>query len=81
MDTFLGLKNLKKLPDAIFVFDVNADIDVLKEAKSLNIPIIAISDTNVSLNDIDYPILGNSGSIFSLAFFSNLIISTFTKKG
>jgi small subunit ribosomal protein S2 len=81
VDTFLGLKNLKKLPDAIFIFDVNTDIDVLKEAKSLNIPIIAISDTNVSLNDIDYPILGNSGSIFSLAFFSNLIISTFTKKG
>ena len=80
MDTFLGLKTLKKLPYAIFVFDVNADIDVLKEAKSLNIPIIAISDTNVSLNDIDYPILGNSGSILPLAFFSNLIISTFTKK-
>jgi len=54
---------------------------VLKEARLLNIPIIAISDTNVSLKEIDYPILGNSGSILSLAFFSNLIISTFIKKG
>jgi len=81
VDTFLGLKNLKKLPDAIFVFDVSSDKDVLKEARLLNIPIIAISDTNVSLKEIDYPILGNSGSILSLAFFSNLIISTFIKKG
>jgi len=78
--TYFGLQNLKRLPDAVFIFDVVTDKDALKEAKLLNIPVIAISDTNTPLKNIDYPILGNSGSIVPLAFFSNLIVSVLRKK-
>jgi len=78
--TYFGLQNLTRLPDAVFIFDVVTDKDALKEAKLLNIPVIAISDTNTPLRNIDYPILGNSGSILPLAFFSNLIVSVLNKK-
>lgn len=79
ISTFFGLRSLTKLPDAIFIFDVATDLDALKEARLLNIPVIAIADTNAPLDLIDYPILGNSGSILPIAFFSNLIISVFKK--
>lgn len=71
--SFLGVKNMTKLPDAIFLFDLNNDRDILNEAKSLNIPIIAIVDTNTSLKKIDYPIPGNSESLLSLIFYTNII--------
>ena len=74
--TFSGIQHMKKLPDVLFIFDLNTDSDALKEAKKLNIPVIGLVDTNVSCRNIDYPIPGNSESILSIIFFANLILSS-----
>jgi small subunit ribosomal protein S2 len=66
---------MTKIPDAIFILDLSTDHDVLSEAKALNIPVIAIVDSNIPMRQVDYPVPGNSDSILSLVFFANLIIS------
>jgi small subunit ribosomal protein S2 len=78
-NTFFGLTSMTKLPDVIFIMDLNIDFEAYKEAKALNIPIIAIVDTNTPVRNIDYPIPGNSESILSIIFFANLIISSLKK--
>jgi small subunit ribosomal protein S2 len=78
-NTFSGLTSMNKLPDAIFIMDLNTDFDAFKEAKALNIPIIALIDSNIPARMIDYPIPANSDSILSIIFFANLIISSIKK--
>jgi small subunit ribosomal protein S2 len=78
-NTFSGLTYMTQLPDAIFIFDLNTDLEAFKEAKSLNIPIISLVDTNIRIRNIDYPILANTESILSIIFFANLIISSLKK--
>ncbi len=61
-----GIKNMVKLPGAIFITSVNEDNLAVKEAKLKNIPIIAFVDTNTDPSDIDYPIPANEDAISSL---------------
>ncbi len=49
-----GIRNMKKLPDAIFIVDVNYEKNAVKEALVLGIPILAIVDTNSSPDGVDY---------------------------
>lgn len=69
-----GLKNLQQLPGAVIVVDPSREVLAIKEAKRLEIPIIAITDTNCDPDDIDYVIPGNDDSIRSI----RLILSTLT---
>lgn len=61
-----GIRNMKKLPGAIFVTGVNEDKLAIKEAQKKNIPIIALVDTNVNPEGIDYPIPANEDAVSSL---------------
>ncbi len=61
-----GIKNMLKLPGAIFVTSINEDNLAVKEAKLKNIPVIAFVDTNTNPSDIDYPIPANEDAISSL---------------
>lgn len=61
-----GIKNMLKMPGAIFVTSVIEDNLAVKEAKNRNIPIIAITDTNVNPRDIDYPIPANEDAVSSI---------------
>lgn len=61
-----GIKALKKLPDAIFVADIEHDKIAVKEACEKNIPIIAITDTNTDPTKIKYPIPANDDAIPSI---------------
>ncbi|MHB8903695.1 MAG: 30S ribosomal protein S2, partial [Patescibacteria group bacterium] len=54
-----GLTTLNKLPDALFVWDIKEEETAIKEAKQKNIPIIAICDTNVNPDEVNYPIPAN----------------------
>ena len=63
-----GVKDLQKLPNAIFVADAVVDKIAITEAKKLKIPIIAIVDTNANPSDITYPIPGNDDAIKSLKY-------------
>jgi small subunit ribosomal protein S2 len=70
---FGGLKGLKKAPDAIFVIDCVRDNIAINEAKKLNIPIIAITDSNADPDMVDYPIPGNDDAVKSLKYFLSKI--------
>jgi small subunit ribosomal protein S2 len=70
-----GIKNMLKLPAAIFVTGVIEDDLAIKEAKRKNIPVIALTDTNVDPSSIDYPIPSNEDAISSL----RLMLSYITK--
>jgi len=61
-----GIKNMSRLPDALFVIDVRKEDIAVKEANRLGIPIIAVVDTNCSPEGIDYVIPGNDDAIRSI---------------
>ncbi len=67
-----GIKNMPGLPDAIFVIDTNKESIAVQEAKKLNIPVIAICDTNSNPNNIDFPIPGNDDAVRSISLFCDL---------
>ncbi len=58
-----GIKDMKKLPDALFVIDIGHESIALKEAKKLGIPVIGIVDTNADPDLVDYLIPGNDDAI------------------
>jgi small subunit ribosomal protein S2 len=67
-----GIKDMKHLPDALFVVDVSHEDIAVKEARKLGIPVIAIVDTNCSPEDIDYVIPGNDDAIRSIRLYTQL---------
>ncbi|MDC3063479.1 30S ribosomal protein S2 [Alphaproteobacteria bacterium] len=68
-----GIKNMPDLPDAIFVVDINKEAIAVQEAKKLNIPVIAICDTNTDPSNIDYPVPGNDDAVRSISLYCDLI--------
>ena len=67
-----GIKDMKHLPDALFVVDVSHEDIAVKEARKLGIPVIAIVDTNCSPENIDYVIPGNDDAIRSIRLYAEL---------
>jgi len=67
-----GIKDMKGLPDALFIVDVSHEDIAVKEARKLGIPVIAIVDTNCSPDDIDYVIPGNDDAIRSIRLYAQL---------
>jgi len=65
-----GIKDMKKLPDALFIVDTVHEKIAVAEARKLDIPIIALLDTNADPNIIDYPIPGNDDSIRTIQLIS-----------
>lgn len=65
---FGGIKDMKKLPDAVFVLDMRKDELAIKEAKMKGIPVIAIADTNVDPSSADYVIPANDDAISSVKY-------------
>lgn len=63
-----GIKDIKKLPDAIFVVDMKKDAIAVKEARAQGIPIIAIADTEVNPSLVDYPIPANDNAVSSVKY-------------
>jgi len=64
---FSGVKDMGRLPGAVFVVDAKREIIAVREAHRLGIPIIAIADTNADPDLIDYPIPGNDDAIRSVS--------------
>ena len=58
-----GIREMKKLPGALFVIDPRKEHNAIAEARKLNIPIVAIVDTNCDPDEIDYVIPGNDDAI------------------
>jgi small subunit ribosomal protein S2 len=68
-----GIKQMTELPGAVFIVDVPKEHIAVTEARRLEIPIVAIVDTNCDPDLIDYPIPGNDDAIRSLKLFSGRI--------
>ena len=68
-----GIKDMKGLPDAMFVVDVDHEDIAIKEARKLGIPVIAVVDTNCSPEGIDYVIPGNDDAIRSIRLYTQLV--------
>ena len=64
LEKFLGgIKNMKKLPGALFIVDPRKERNAIAEARKLHIPIVAIVDTNCDPDEVDYVIPGNDDAI------------------
>lgn len=68
-----GVREMKKLPDAIFIVDMRKEHIAVSEAKRLGIPIVAIVDTNCDPEDADYVIPGNDDAIRAVKLLSACI--------
>lgn len=70
-----GIESMTKLPDAMFVVDCKKEKTAIKEANKLHIPVIAMVDTNVNPDKIDYPIPANDDGIKSITYITNQIVA------
>jgi len=68
-----GIKEMTKLPGAMFVVDPKAERIAVLEAKKLNIPIIGLVDTNCNPEDVDYPIPGNDDAIRAVNLITDVM--------
>ncbi len=76
-----GVRNMDKLPDAIVIVDSARETIAVAEARRLNIPVIAIVDTNADPAKVDYPIPGNDDAIRSIRLIlQNLVDSVVASK-
>lgn len=69
-----GIKQMVAKPGAVFVTDINNDINAIREAKKLGIKVIAIADTNVDPTLVDYPIPANDDAIKSLKLIVDYMV-------
>ncbi|MDO9471615.1 MAG: 30S ribosomal protein S2 [Caulobacter sp.] len=68
-----GIKNMGGIPDIMFVIDTNKEAIAILEARKLNIPVIAILDTNCDPDGITYPIPGNDDAARAIQLYVDLI--------
>ena len=68
-----GIKDMGGIPDLMFVIDTNKEAIAIQEARKLNIPVVAILDTNCDPNGITYPIPGNDDAARALQLYCDLI--------
>ncbi|MBE7062602.1 MAG: 30S ribosomal protein S2 [Clostridia bacterium] len=68
-----GIKEMKKLPGALFVVDPKKEKIAIAEAKKLNIPVVAIVDTNCDPEEVDYAIPGNDDAIRAVKLIASVI--------
>ena len=71
--SFGGIKEMKKVPDILFVVDPKRESIAIKEANRLKIPVIALCDTNCDPGGIDYIIPGNDDAIKAIRLFTSVI--------
>jgi small subunit ribosomal protein S2 len=68
-----GIKNMKRLPDALFIVDSNNEAIAVSEARKLGIPVVAVVDTNCDPTVVDYVIPGNDDALRAIRLFTSKI--------
>ena len=68
-----GIREMGKVPDILFVIDVNKEDLAVAEANKLGIPVVAVVDSNSSPDGIDYPIPGNDDASRAISFYCDLV--------
>ncbi|MFN3330343.1 MAG: 30S ribosomal protein S2, partial [Pyrinomonadaceae bacterium] len=69
----IGIKEMKRLPDIVFIIDVKKEEIAVKEANRLGIPVVAVVDTNCSPEGIDYVIPGNDDALRAVRLFASRV--------
>lgn len=75
-----GLVKMTRLPDAVFVLDINKDLDAVKEAKKVGVKIIGLVDSNSDPDLVDYAIPANDDAVSSLKYILGVISNRINKK-
>ena len=65
-----GIKQMDNLPDAVFIIDVGHEEIAVREASKLNVPVVAVVDTNCSPEGIEYPIPGNDDAMRAIQLYA-----------
>jgi small subunit ribosomal protein S2 len=68
-----GIKNMGRLPDALFIIDVGHEKIAIQEANKLGIPVVAVVDSNSSPDGVDYVIPGNDDAIRAIQLYTDSI--------
>lgn len=71
--SLIGIKDMKRIPDAIFIIDPNHEATAVAEGRKLGIPVIAVVDSNCDPDKIDHIIPGNDDAIRSIRLISSII--------
>jgi small subunit ribosomal protein S2 len=71
-----GVREMKRLPGAVFIIDPRKEHIAVREARKLNIPAIGLADTNCDPDDLDYVIPGNDDAIRAIRLFAGAIADT-----
>ena len=74
-----GVKEMKKIPAAMFIVDPRKERNAIAEAKKLNIPVVAIVDTNCDPDEIDYVIPGNDDAIRAIRLIASTMANAVTE--
>jgi len=75
---FQGLTGITRTPDAVFVVDPKKEHIAVTEARKMNLPVIALLNTDCNLKQIQYPIIANDASVSSITFFLLKIKEAYT---
>jgi small subunit ribosomal protein S2 len=76
---FDGLRDLDKMPGALFVVDVKREHNAVAEAKKLGVPVVALVDTNSDPEDAQYPIAANDDAIRSVRLLLGAVLQSITQ--
>jgi small subunit ribosomal protein S2 len=79
VDYLEGIRDMRDMPSAMFVVDLNKEHIAVAEATRLGIPVIGIADTNVNPDIIEYPIPGNDDAIRSIKLFAGMVAESFNE--
>lgn len=71
-----GIKNMGGLPDMLFVIDTNKEAIAVREAQQMEIPVMAIVDTNSTPDNIDYLVPGNDDALKAIEFYCDIVART-----
>lgn len=75
---FQGLTGITRIPDVVFVVDPKKEHIAVTEARKMNLPVIALLNTDCNLKQIQYPIVANDASVSSITFFLSKIKEAYT---
>lgn len=74
---FSGIVDMKKLPDALFVVDPKKEYIAVTEAEKMNIPVVALANTDCNISNILYPIVANDASLSSITYITEMMVEAY----
>jgi small subunit ribosomal protein S2 len=76
---FQGLTGITRTPDAMFVIDPKKEHIAVTEAHKMNLPVIAVLNTDCNLKQVEFPIIANDASVMSISYFVNSVKEAYNK--